>query len=48
MTLLCKRLIVAISKEVKTGCPNSQEWTNLAESSEEGFDSKRAVFPMIM
>jgi hypothetical protein len=41
-TLLCKRKItVAKSKEVKTG-------SNLAESSKEGYGSKRAVLPMMM
>jgi hypothetical protein len=39
-TLLCKEDIVVISKEVKTGC-------NLAKSSEEGYGSKVAVFPMM-
>jgi hypothetical protein len=33
-TLACKKVIVAKSKEVKIGC-------NLAESSEEGYGSKR-------
>jgi hypothetical protein len=41
-------MIVAKSKEVKTGCSNSQEWTNLAEASKEGYGSKRAVLPMMM
>jgi hypothetical protein len=40
-TLLCKKIIVAKSKEVKPGC-------NLAESSKEGYGSKRAVFSMMM
>jgi hypothetical protein len=40
-TLLCKKSIVANSKEVKTGC-------DLAESSKDGYGSERAVFPMIM
>jgi hypothetical protein len=40
-TLPCKQIIVAKSKEVKTGC-------NLAESSKEGYGSKRAVLPMMM
>jgi hypothetical protein len=40
-TLLCKKIIVAKSKEVKTGC-------NLAESSKEGYGSKRAVLLMIL
>jgi hypothetical protein len=43
-----KKNIVAKSKEVKTGWSNTQEWTNLAESSKEGYDSKRAVLPMMM
>jgi hypothetical protein len=40
-TLLCKKIIVAKSKEVKTGC-------NLAESSKEDCGSKRPVLPMMM
>jgi hypothetical protein len=40
-TLLCKTIIVAKSKEVKTGC-------NLTESSKERYGSKKAVFPMMM
>jgi hypothetical protein len=40
-SLLCKKIIVAKSKEVKTGC-------NLAESCKEGCGSKRDVFPMMM
>jgi hypothetical protein len=40
-TLLCKKKIVAKSKEVKSGC-------NLAESSKKGYGSKGAVSPMIM
>jgi hypothetical protein len=40
-TLLIKKIIVTNSKEVKTGC-------NLAESSKEGYGSKRAVLPMII
>jgi hypothetical protein len=43
MTLLCKQIIVAKSKEVKTGWSK----TNVAESSKEGYGSKRAVLPMI-
>jgi hypothetical protein len=39
--LLCKNIIVAKSKEVKTGC-------NLAGSSKEGYGSKRAVLPTMM
>jgi hypothetical protein len=39
--LLCKKIIVAKSKKVKTGC-------NLAESSKEGYGSKRAVLAMVM
>jgi hypothetical protein len=38
-TLLCKKIIVAKSKEVKTGC-------NLAETSKEGSES--AVLSMMM
>jgi hypothetical protein len=37
-TLLCTRIIVAKSEEVKTGC-------KLAEYSKEGCCSKGAVFP---
>jgi hypothetical protein len=40
-TLLCKQIIVAKSKEVKTGC-------NLAESSRQGYGSKSAGLPMMM
>jgi hypothetical protein len=32
------------SKKVKTGWSNSQEQTSLAESSKEGYGSKRVVF----
>jgi hypothetical protein len=39
--LLCKKIIVAKFKEMKTGC-------NLVESSKEGYGSKRAVLPMMM
>jgi hypothetical protein len=41
-------MIVAKSKKVKTRWSNSWEWTNLAESSKEGYSSKRAVVPMMM
>jgi hypothetical protein len=41
MNLLCKNIIAAKSKKVKPGC-------NLAESSEEGYGSKRAVLPIMM
>jgi hypothetical protein len=41
MTLLCKKINVAKSREVKTG-------RNLAGSSKEGCGSKRAVLPMMM
>jgi hypothetical protein len=44
-TLLCKNIIVAKSKEVKTGWSNSRY---LAEFSKEGYGSKRAVLPMKM
>jgi hypothetical protein len=40
-TLLCKKITVAKSKEVKTGC-------NLAESSKEGYGFKRTTLPMMM
>jgi hypothetical protein len=39
--LLCIKIIVTKSKEVKTGC-------NLAESSKEGCGSNRVVLPMMM
>jgi hypothetical protein len=35
-------------KEVKTGASNSQEWTNMEESSKEGHGSERAILPMMM
>jgi hypothetical protein len=41
ITLLCKDITVAKSQKVKTGC-------SLAESSVEGYGSKRAVLPMMM
>jgi hypothetical protein len=41
MTLLCKQIIVAKSKEVKTECCP-------VRSSKEGYGSKRAVLPMMM
>jgi hypothetical protein len=41
MTLLCKKITVVKSKEVKTR-------HNLAESSKVGYGSKRAVLPMMM
>jgi hypothetical protein len=40
MTMLYKKITVAKSKEVKTGCI-------LAESFKEGCGSKRAVLPMM-
>jgi hypothetical protein len=40
-TLLCDKITVAKSKEVKTGF-------NLAETSKEGYGSRRAVLPMMM
>jgi hypothetical protein len=40
-TLLCKRITVVKSRDVKTG-------SNLAELSKEGYGSKRAVLPMMM
>jgi hypothetical protein len=39
--LLCKKITVAESKEVKTG-------PNLTESSKEGCGSKGAVLPVLM
>jgi hypothetical protein len=33
MTLPCKKIIVAKTKDVETRRSNSQEWTNLAASS---------------
>jgi hypothetical protein len=41
MTSLCEKIIVAKSKEAKTA-------SYLAESSKEGYESKRAVFPMMI
>jgi hypothetical protein len=41
MTLLCKIITVAKSKEVKTS-------SNLAESSKEGYGPKRVVLPKMM
>jgi hypothetical protein len=41
MTLLCKKIIVSKSKEVKPGC-------NQAESSNEDCGPKMAVLPIIM
>jgi hypothetical protein len=41
MTLLCKKIVVTKSKEVKTGC-------NLIESSKECYGSESAVLPMMM
>jgi hypothetical protein len=32
---------------METGWSNSQDWTNLTESSKEGYGSKRAILPMI-
>jgi hypothetical protein len=46
-TLPCKNIIVVKSKEVKTGWSNSQEVKNLAESSNEGCGSKRAVLALM-
>jgi hypothetical protein len=36
-TLLCKKKKFAKSEEVKTGWSNSQELTNLAETSKQGY-----------
>jgi hypothetical protein len=40
-TLLCKRSIVAKSKEMKTGC-------NLADFSKQSYGSRNAVLPVMM
>jgi hypothetical protein len=40
-TLLCEKIVVAKSKEMKPG-------SNLTESSEQGYGSKMAVSPMMM
>jgi hypothetical protein len=40
-TLLCEKIILIESKEVKTG-------SKLVESSKEGYGSKSAVFLMMM
>jgi hypothetical protein len=48
MALLCKKIIVVKSKEVKTVWYNSQKWTNLAESTKEGYGPKRAVLSVMM
>jgi hypothetical protein len=45
-TLVCKKIIVAKSKEVKTGWSDLK--TSLAESSKEENGSKRAVLLMMM
>jgi hypothetical protein len=47
-TLLCKKNIIAKSKEVKTEWTNSQEWTNLVNSSKEGYGSNRAILLVMM
>jgi hypothetical protein len=39
--LLCRKSIVAKSKEVETGC-------HMTEFSEEGCGSKNAILPMMM
>jgi hypothetical protein len=44
--LLCKKNTAVKSKEVHSRWSNSQECTNLAESSMEGYGSKRTVLPM--
>jgi hypothetical protein len=41
VTLLCKKIIVAKSKEVKTG-------SNITESSKKGYGSKSAVLMIMM
>jgi hypothetical protein len=40
-TLLCKKIIVAKSKQVKTG-------SNPVESPKEGYGSKRVALPMLL
>jgi hypothetical protein len=45
---LCKKTVVAKSKEVKAGWSDSQEWINLTESSKESQGAKRAILPVIM
>jgi hypothetical protein len=41
MNLVCEEIVVAKPEKVKTG-------SNLAESSKEGYVSKRAVLPMMI
>jgi hypothetical protein len=43
-----QKIIVAKPIEVHTGWSNSQDLTNLAESSKKGYVSKRSVQPMII
>jgi hypothetical protein len=48
-TLLCKKIILAKTNDVKTGWSNShKEQTNLAKFSKGGYGSKRALLPMMM
>jgi hypothetical protein len=44
MTLLCKKITVAQSKDAKTGWSS----TNLEKSCKKVYGSKRAVLPMMM
>jgi hypothetical protein len=46
--LLCHKIIVAKSKEMKAGWSDSQEWTNLAGYSMKGYVTERAVQETIM
>jgi hypothetical protein len=48
MNLLCKKFTLAKSNEVETRWSDSQEWTNLAGSSKEGYGSERAVLPVMI
>jgi hypothetical protein len=43
-TLLCKKMITVKPKVVKTGWSYSQEWSNLAEFSKEGYGYKNGCF----
>jgi hypothetical protein len=41
--LALEKISIVKFKIVKPGWSNSQEWTNMAEFSEEGYGSKRAI-----
>jgi hypothetical protein len=45
---LCKKIVFEKSKEVKTEWSDSQERTNLTESSKESCGAKRAILPVMM